>query len=148
MTADTKTHELAEKIKAEFLNRGQDLLRTVYRVIFDQHPDIIAIRWNQYTPYFNDGDDCVFGVNEVTFATTNNTGTVPAISSLGNHEIEFQNKTYIFIDTYSTPYETVAKQIDSLNREIKEVLRGAFGDHVELTIYRDGVMEIEQYEHE
>ena len=31
-------------------------------------PMISAVRWRQYTPYFNDGDACVFGVGEVTFA--------------------------------------------------------------------------------
>lgn len=25
-----------------------------------------ALRWEQYTPYFNDGDACIFGINEIT----------------------------------------------------------------------------------
>lgn len=28
-----------------------------------KHDSFTAIRWTQYTPYFNDGDPCVFGVN-------------------------------------------------------------------------------------
>ena len=30
-------------------------------------PALKAIRWNQYTPYFNDGDPCTFSVGEVMF---------------------------------------------------------------------------------
>jgi hypothetical protein len=33
-------------------------------------PRIRAICWLQYTPYFNDGDTCVFGVHTVSFAFT------------------------------------------------------------------------------
>jgi hypothetical protein len=30
-------------------------------------PSIEAIRWRQYTPYFNDGEACIFGVADVYF---------------------------------------------------------------------------------
>lgn len=35
------------------------------------HPMISAVRWHQYTPYFNDGDPCEFGVSrpQTRFAT-------------------------------------------------------------------------------
>ena len=26
-----------------------------------------SVRWSQYTPYFNDGDACVFGVNDFEY---------------------------------------------------------------------------------
>src|SRR5688572_27883088 len=29
----------------------------------EDHPEIQQISWTQYTPYFNDGDECTFGVN-------------------------------------------------------------------------------------
>jgi hypothetical protein len=28
-------------------------------------PGVEAIRWTQFTPYFNDGDECSFGVHEI-----------------------------------------------------------------------------------
>jgi hypothetical protein len=30
-----------------------------------RHDDFEGLRWRQYTPYFNDGDPCVFSVDEV-----------------------------------------------------------------------------------
>lgn len=32
--------------------------------VFDALPQVEAIKWAQYTPYFNDGDECVFAVHE------------------------------------------------------------------------------------
>ena len=28
-------------------------------------PEIAALRWRQYTPYFNDGEPCTFSVNDL-----------------------------------------------------------------------------------
>lgn len=33
--------------------------------LFESFPDVEKVRWTQYTPSFNDGDPCVFGVGEV-----------------------------------------------------------------------------------
>lgn len=32
------------------------------------HPEVTGIAWTQYTPYFNDGDPCVFSVGEPYFS--------------------------------------------------------------------------------
>lgn len=31
-----------------------------------EHPEVESIRWEQYTPYFNDGDACEFGFGELS----------------------------------------------------------------------------------
>lgn len=43
----------------------------IIKLFFDECPKVQAIIWSQYTPYFNDGDECVFGVNEPNFVTKN-----------------------------------------------------------------------------
>lgn len=35
--------------------------------VLDQ-PGILAVRWNQYTPYFNDGEPCEFNIYSIYFA--------------------------------------------------------------------------------
>lgn len=42
----------------------QPLLRAVY-----DDPGIHSFGWRQYTPYYNDGEQCVFGVGNVWFLT-------------------------------------------------------------------------------
>lgn len=49
--------KIEERGKAVFLQATQDLL--------DKFPQIRALHWTQYTPYFNDGDPCYFRVNSL-----------------------------------------------------------------------------------
>jgi hypothetical protein len=39
------------------------------RQLFEACPEIGQVHWTQYTPYFNDGEACEFGVNDACFAT-------------------------------------------------------------------------------
>jgi hypothetical protein len=38
-------------------------LAPLIQTVLDR-PLVTGIRWTQYTPYYNDGDPCIFGVNE------------------------------------------------------------------------------------
>lgn len=62
--------ELA-KARAAYLKKiedaGKSAVQEAARTVFDAHPEIGRIEWTQYTPYFNDGDPCVFSINEVYF---------------------------------------------------------------------------------
>ena len=45
--------EMQEAIKKEFMR------------LIDEN--IISIKWNQYTPYFNDGEECTFGMGDFEY---------------------------------------------------------------------------------
>ena len=45
--------KMREKIKSNF----HDLAKTV----FAEYPELKSFGWTQYTPYFNDGEECTFG---------------------------------------------------------------------------------------
>ena len=30
-----------------------------------KHPEVLSLRWEQFTPHFNDGEECVFRVHEI-----------------------------------------------------------------------------------
>ena len=51
-----------EEINAKLSGFGQDSLKPFFLQLFEAHPDAQVVRWYQYTPHFNDGDPCVFGV--------------------------------------------------------------------------------------
>lgn len=53
-----------ETARAEFKTKAQAAMKESFKEVFDLFPEITAIRWVQYTPYFNDGDTCEFGVHE------------------------------------------------------------------------------------
>lgn len=73
---DTAEREfLGMKIKGDWNSPGSDpvdqkpkeeLAPLIEAVVND--PRIEAVRWVQYTPYFNDGEPCVFSISEYHFA--------------------------------------------------------------------------------
>ena len=50
--------------------KGVFAIKSAVIELFDRHPILNAIYWTQYTPYFNDGDPCTFGVNDLFFRAT------------------------------------------------------------------------------
>lgn len=40
--------------------RAKTILMDAFKEVFDKVSEIDAVGWLQYTPYFNDGDPCVF----------------------------------------------------------------------------------------
>lgn len=62
--------EILDQFKAyneKFQQEAQALLKTAFKEFFATNPAIKAVIWNQYSPYFNDGDECVFSVNMPIF---------------------------------------------------------------------------------
>lgn len=131
------------------------------------HPEIVRIGWEQYTPYFNDGDTCVFGTHKPWFVTR-----ADEVRLDGNLE-DIDTYDYEVGSSYS-PHPTLGRIVgdsdyDNVTREWKpnprageyvgqdsalydlcvrlsdaiggsscyRVLLDAFGDHAEVTFSRD-----------
>jgi hypothetical protein len=64
----TATIEAAQaRIKAE----SQVLVSDLFKDFFARHGEkVYAVHWTQYTPYFNDGDECEFRVNDIYLSFT------------------------------------------------------------------------------
>lgn len=67
-TADQMQEEF-QRVAAEFQTKMQGMFSDMTKSFFDAAPEIKAVIWSQYTPYFNDGEECVFSVNEINFLT-------------------------------------------------------------------------------
>lgn len=124
---------LVDKKKA-FQTEMRKALTEELKAFFDSNPNIDAIRWHQYTPYFNDGDQCVFRVRDVE---------IQAIVLFGDD----------FYDEYSIdkPHKEIKIAVHELNstfKEIEDILEMIFGDHVEITIDKKLNVTVEEYSHE
>lgn len=59
--------ELLEKVKEfnEYMQaNGRNGLLEIVKAHLEENPAVSAVRWDQYAPYFNDGEPCVFSVYE------------------------------------------------------------------------------------
>lgn len=64
MTSDLKSILSAYKAACDHLKTvTADELLKAFAEQFKANPTVKCMLWTQYTPYFNDGDPCTFGVN-------------------------------------------------------------------------------------
>lgn len=136
----------------------EDLAPLFEAVLSD--PLIQSFGWTQYTPYFNDGDPCIFRVNAPYFRTVQDGdesdrwaleidyGRHP---TLGGAETEWKNGLRVE-KAYEGDHETTYRACRALNAALQsgsfdDVLQGNFGDHATITVSREGI-EVEFYEHD
>lgn len=114
-------------------------------------PGIYGARWEQYTPYFADGEPCEFSVNEVSVR----------FSPLDDEEDERGDYEDGWIETYSLSYsrgdfkdlndedfEALKKAVSNWGKlNADEVARRNFGDHAQVTATLEG-FSVEYYEHD
>lgn len=113
---------------------GEAALKASFVEFFAAHPEAVAIQWRQYTPYFNDGEACYFGVCE------------PEIKISTSDE---------FIDMWDAQeslsralYDDAKKLTNIIQSSSMEVvLEAMFGDHSEVTVYPDRIT-VEMCDHE
>lgn len=128
--------ELIDQIKGEFAAFAEkkkiltDQLKSefpaILKPLFEKYPSVEKVRWNQYTPYFNDGDTCEFSAH---------------IDSLAINDDEMYDGSDENADA-ADDFSTALGEIP------EEMLKEIFGDHVEVIVNRDGTVETEEYSHD
>lgn len=135
--------------KKKFMDIMQSEFKVYVKEFFDENPEIEVIKWVQYTPYFNDGEPCVFRVNDPTFSNSDPEN----VNSYGELDEEVENE-FAFQGTWCIPdslknKEKVFDEFSSLicSSEMEDVMLAMFGDHVEVTCTRDNIT-VNDYDHD
>jgi len=113
--------------------KGIQVMESLFIKLFADNPDIKEVKWEQYTPYFNDGDACIFQVHDPSFYIE---GEWTWIWNMKDSEYAGYDSIEDFTESFAL---------------LDEVLEHTFGDHSEVTVERDGdtVKFIrEDYEHD
>jgi hypothetical protein len=106
--------------------------------------NIESFSWVQYTPYFNDGDECIFGVRADDYYVQVN-GI--RLDDYGQYNYDTREVEYPDLPK-EAPDPTVWKAVSTFIYQFdEEDLKHMFGDHVEVTITKDGAT-TEEYEHD
>jgi hypothetical protein len=129
------TKELIKGFQARMEKEGEDLFLSMSKTVFDKNPDLEKFGWAQYTPYFNDGDECVFSAHS------------PKILLKGQDEDMYDEQEYFSRDEIS-PEAIVWNNVSKFLSQFDDNdLKMFFGDHVQVVVTRDGV-EVDEYEHD
>lgn len=60
---NTEAATQVEKIKSKTLRENEKFFKQGVKALFAAHPDLESFSWSQYTPGWNDGDECVFSAH-------------------------------------------------------------------------------------
>lgn len=135
--------------------------------IFTEYGDILdSFGWRQYTPYFNDGDPCVFGVWDLAIIAKDDLADV--LKEYGEDAVEDHRSDWAYegsprFSSYSSDskvsdrYGTIDPRFVECQKACEAVYAAAtldesiakdiFGDHVTVTFTAKGV-EVEEYYHD
>lgn len=124
----------------------KDAFSAAAKELFEKHPEMETFSWNQYTPYFNDGDSCEFSANTEQ----------ESISINGEDAYEIAKDTDW---SGSKPKPLPEDELSPLlpaQKDVAEFLQNfdeddyetMFGDHCEVVVNRDGTIDVEEYSHD
>lgn len=142
--------ESIKKQKEELVNQLKNDFAPMLKPLFDKtNGKITSIGWNQYTPYFNDGDECMFSVN-FDYLNINGKNEYD-IDSLdwrikyyleGNEKYPLQEEWDLELFGFVNEFKELLNSIDD------DFYKDLFGDHVEVTVNADGTVETSEYDHD
>lgn len=118
------------KYEKEMREAGE---KAIADVIVPLVPEGFRVTWTQYTPYFNDGEPCVFSV-----------GSLELIRISDDREIYTEEERRKALGDAYPAWTELEKAWYKLPRDMFEA---AFGDHRQITV-ENGKLTHEEFDHE
>lgn len=138
--------EKQNKLKEEMRELGENFFKEYSKKIFEDFPIVREFGWTQYTPFFMDGDPCVFGVNDalIYFEGDETNPDDDLYGEDGYYYISPYNKPEVEYTEKDRAYKAVCSVVHGVD---DDVFQSMFGDHVKIRVTKDKI-EIEDYDHE
>ena len=153
-----KSKEEINSIKKELSKKIQDNFHGLAKELFNIYPELTSIGWEQYTPYFNDGEEC-------TFRSHHDDPNINGVDCYGDRDLDegaidiMKNCKETYRDS-STEWKDVPNpEFDPYYKEIVDTVRNflsqfddddmldLFDNHVSVKITAEG-FSVEEYEHD
>lgn len=150
--------------------RTQEELTPIIQAVLDD-PYFTEFGWRQYTPYFNDGEPCTFGVHGFWIRTQDQEPRDPAGTDEPDQDEDWDEDVednlcldgykphpslggknwrnhYQYEGTREAQYNVAEKLNQAIEGgEFENVLLELFGDHAEIKVRRDGII-VDFYSHD
>lgn len=150
-----RLQETQDEIQRMAQEQVKPMLRSTFEELFGKYPDLVAYRWTQYTPHFNDGDACVFHFG-AAYAKIEGKDDYADCEDGFTYVEEFPVEGCEWAIKHNEPQHMfISKEMSSDLNDVESALQGmedalemVFGDHCQVTIGRDLEVEIEEYDHD
>lgn len=135
--------------KERLSNQAEEVIKSYFNQLFQDQPDLVAIKWNQYIPSFNDGDPCTFSLGGVYICDTQPNDEYPDDYD-SEYYFEFNDKYYsvgtIYEDKYyGEPEYKWFTYLEEFLNDMKPELEALFGSNATVIVFRTSI-EIEEYD--
>ena len=140
--------EASNKLKSlreEYKKVGQENINKLLKDMFVEYPELKKMAWSQCTPYFNDGEECVFGVGEIYFIENEEVASNPELSGYDYDEYDEGEGVYSRWASYHK--EAKYGEISGFISDNEDIMKEFLGDHIHVSVTREGI-ETEEYEHD
>ncbi len=152
----TIKYDAVRKLNQEIISISSDIFDDFISEIFNKYP-IESFGWTQYTPYFNDGETCIFSANtdylkiNGEYAEESDWISPTKIISWGDwnsvtrkyeNRVEEPNESYNSI--LSECYDEITGFLSNFDNQF---YLEKFGDHAEITVTKEGFT-IEDCDHD
>jgi hypothetical protein len=143
---DINEYLTRKKELEQFVNKNsRQLVKDYVQDFMTTHPLASAIRWRQYTPYFNDGEPCVFRVGEVHVLRREPT----------KEDLEMDPYDGDWEESDPSKKDPLLKALSKFEEEIsgpmEDMLQVAFGDHKDIIVSQKNgkiTIQVAEYEHD
>jgi len=149
-----KGKEEISKIKAELRVKLKENFHGLAKELFQDFPELKSFGWRQYTPYFNDGEECEFrslhdyptiNGNDENYGESEQEEGVLDIVKLGSETIWEHNTGRIPNPDYNPYYKEIVDTVKGFLKQFDDDMEDLFGNHVSIHVTEEGV-EVEDYE--
>ena len=172
-----------EEKKQAFVAELRKEFPSMFTELFAQAPKLKSVSWTQYTPYFNDGEECTFSAHTSDLYINDRHPDYDEDDELEDDEISVNPTVYITLRTeedvrinkelaekynrtwykkegigssglapnpkYDADADRVSSEISEVLESIPdEFLKDLFGDHSKVTIFANGTIEVDDYDHD
>lgn len=134
-----------KEIKQCQVDLFNESFKEVIKEVFSSVPGLNKIGWTQYTPYFNDGEECVFGVSDPSF-DIKELNDEPEKEEDNSNVWKWASSYRIKDKRPKEQYETIKAFEDLINNN-EDALRSVYGDHAKIIITPENI-EVTEYEHD
>jgi hypothetical protein len=156
-----KKEELLKAVSTE----GASCFNYIFDEFFSLNPEVEKISWTQYTPYFNDGSPCVFGVGELVVTLFGDTqadcyeGSILELNSWLQNRAKEEQWAKDLVEQYyknvslagsEQRLHQIRDNVFNLEKEIHsfdEWLEIIYGDHVQIIVTKDETR-VEEFDHD
>lgn len=138
-----------QELSKKFQATAQELFKKTTKNFFEKVPEVKCFYWTQYTPYFNDGDTCVFSVGDVYFTNTTDVDNISWDDYEGEEENVFVFGGWGDCPELSAEAQKACKELSNLiqSGDFENVMEAMFGDHVKVFATVDG-FDVQEYDHD